>query len=162
MAKILLPGEMKRTSIIVQTRRGNTVDNLQMWSLTPFYLSQVRDWERRFPPPTANHGPVASPVYNCHGLTFASRRTAISDPADIARILGEDDYDEVADLAQVRPGDIAVYYSESDAEHSGIVIENDGKIPKVLSKWGLGKEVIHWLHQCPYDHSSVKYYRVVR
>lgn len=119
------------------------------------------DFVKRFP--RELHRPVApSRKYNCHGLTFASRRTWIHSPKEIAKILADDDYTPVVPPAQVLPGDIAIYYSaEGDAEHSAIVlaIESFG-VPKVLSKWGPGREVVHMLASCPYDASNVKYYRI--
>ena len=56
--------------------------------------------------------------YNCHGLTFGSRRTWISKASEIAKLLQEDDY-ELVDLNQILPGDIVVYFQNGDAEHSG-------------------------------------------
>lgn len=161
MARIIQsPGQPNRRSIKVETRQGTAIDNQQDWDeLTPFYLKQVKDWENKHKPPEAIHGSFASPVYNCHGLTFASRRTCIF---DIACIIKDDDYCEV-EPSKVRLGDIVVYYSGGDAEHSGIVIEisKDG-YKKILSKWGRGKEVIHWIHVGPYEYDIIRYYRVNR
>ena len=147
----------------METRRRTRIDNQQEWGDLPaWYLQQVRDWKNRHKPPGAIHGSVVSSVYNCHGLTFASRRTVIDKPNDIERIIQDDDYGEV-DHSDVKPGDIAVYYSGGDAEHSGIVIEiSDDRPIKILSKWGVGQEVRHWVHVCPYDSSAVQYYRVTR
>lgn len=106
------------------------------------------------------HRPVApSRKYNCHGLTFASRRTWIWDSAEISKILKDDDYDTV-ELKDVLPGDIAVYYTDGDAEHSGIVLRIVDLVPSILSKWGASHEVIHRVHECPYDAASVVYYRI--
>lgn len=163
MARIVRPGEPDRTSICVETRQGTPIDNQQEWGDLPaWYQKEARDLEKKFPPPGAEHGSVASSVYNCHGLTFASKRTRIFDPNDIERMIDEDDYGKV-DPSNVRPGDIAIYYSGGDAEHSGIVIEVPADLPKrILSKWGIGKEVSHWVSRCPYDSSTVKYFRVKR
>jgi len=49
-----------------------------------------------------------SAIYNCFGLVFASRRTAL-EREDIDRILDEDAYTFVARRADVREGDIIVY-----------------------------------------------------
>lgn len=108
------------------------------------------------------HRPVnPSRKYNCHGLSFASRRTWIESPEEIAKILKDDEY-QVVPLARVLPGDIAVYYGENgDAEHSGIVTSiTDLRVPVVLSKWGPCHEVVHQVPHSPYDASRVTYYRI--
>ncbi|RCK40015.1 hypothetical protein [Thalassospira xiamenensis] len=99
-------------------------------------------------------------TYNCHGLTFASRRTAISDSKEIAKILHDDGY-IVVEPTKVLPGDIVVYYRDGAADHSGIVTEIGGMAPKILSKWGYCHEVVHFLNDCPYETKDVKYYRIV-
>ena len=103
-----------------------------------------------------------NPIYNCHGLTFASRRTWITDNESLHHIINDDGYKKI-DLEQVLPGDIILYFSEDgDIMHSAIVIskpDNHLKIPQVLSKWGKYKEIIHVANNCPYDF-NVEYYRV--
>jgi len=120
---------------------------------------QVDDFKRAHP--RALHRPVGpSRKYNCHGLTFASRRTWIWQSSEIAKIIRDDDY-EVVDLKDVCPGDVAVYYKDGDAEHSGIVVQKgDLGVPLVLSKWGPCHEVVHLVWQCPYDAGNVVYYRI--
>jgi hypothetical protein len=44
--------------------------------------------------------------YNCHGLTFASRRTRIY---DVQQVLAEDAYEHIP-LNEVEPGDVIVYF----------------------------------------------------
>lgn len=65
-------------------------------------------------------------------------------------------------LAQVLPGDVAVYYTNGDAEHSGVVLEKPGLIPKLLSKWGNAQEFVHWANDSPYDATDIRYFRMVR
>lgn len=80
-------------------------------------------------------------------------------------ILEDDCYREVP-KENVLPGDILLYISTeySDIEHSAIVIEAPSEdtlqIPKVVSKWGKGPEVIHYANNCPYDFSVARYFRV--
>lgn len=89
------------------------------------------DYKRDYP--DAKHRPTASTrKYNCHGLTFASRRTWIGKAVEVAKILQDDEY-EVIDLRELMPGDIVVYFLNGDAEHSGVVLEV-GYIPTILSK----------------------------
>jgi len=102
--------------------------------------------------------------YNCHGLTFANRRSWISELSEIPKILHDDGYTQVRD-EDVLPGDIVVYYSgRGRAEHSGIVVGRDGaqgvRIPIVLSKWAWACEVIHGVGQCPYASPDTRYYRL--
>lgn len=106
--------------------------------------------------------------YNCHGLTFAARRTAIEDSSEIQKILTEDDYDQVP-LSVVQPGDIAIYRSALDDGgeifHSGIVVRYDRgsgliTVPWILSKWGYAHEVVHPVNVGPYI-GTVEYYRVM-
>jgi hypothetical protein len=111
-----------------------------------------------------------SPVYNCHGLTFASRRTRIPDAVSIQTILADDDYEKV-DRADVRVGDVILYVSsddDGDIEHSGVVVEVlrpagfNVPAPRVWSKWGGAAEVVHIYNDCPYSATNVQFYRVVR
>lgn len=120
------------------------------------------DYQKLFP--KALHRPGGpSRRYNCHGLSFASRRTVIWEASEIAKVLADDGYVEVKDFRRVLPGDIAAYTSQlGDIEHSGIVVSVDALfVPSILSKWGMCHEVIHKLAECPYDSSNVKFYRVM-
>jgi hypothetical protein len=76
-------------------------------------------------------------TYNCHGLTFASRRSNL-EFSEIFQILEEDDYQHV-DRKDVMPGDIVVFISTGqikgstpgDVEHSGIVVEHPDALGNV-------------------------------
>jgi hypothetical protein len=57
-------------------------------------------------------------------------------------------------------GDIAVYRRDGIIEHSGIVVEKPGLVPKILSKWGNLHEAIHFPFDCPYKDMIVTYYRI--
>ncbi len=61
--------------------------------------------------------------YNCHGMTFASRRARIWELKEISKVLAEDNYREV-EKASTLPGDIVIYYCKGDAQHSGVVIDS--------------------------------------
>jgi hypothetical protein len=109
--------------------------------------------------PGGRHRPTSSSrKYNCHGLTFASRRTWIAKALEVKKILEEDEY-VLVNVQDVMPGDIVVYSQNGDAEHSGIVIAS-GFVPVILSKWGPAHEVIHKVNDCPYNSMEIKYYRV--
>lgn len=101
--------------------------------------------------------------YNCHGLTFGSRRTCIDEATSISRILDDDGY-KLVDIAGVMPGDIVLYYDhDGTVSHSGIVVMVPDSLPrfvKVVSKWGVvGAEYVHWVHRTPYG-LDYKFYRV--
>jgi hypothetical protein len=115
----------------------------------------------------------ACPVYNCHGLTFASRRTSVN-PA-VMPILQDDGFEQVEEKdAQV--GDIVVYSNvRGEVVHSGFVVGVDRveivpgtkptMIPRIWSKWGKGHEWVHPVGECPYlqdEGNFASYYRLLR
>lgn len=153
-------------SLALASTEGNNIDNEQSWEV----ISQddVRNDEllRRY----GNHPQFKrrcrhlSPIYNCHGMTFASRRTAIIDNSTIEQILNEDKYTQIP-TEQVLPGDVILYvHEDGDIEHSGIVVEpptqQNLNIPLVLSKWGRYLESVHLANRCPYDSNDIRYYRI--
>jgi hypothetical protein len=101
--------------------------------------------------------------YNCHGLTFAARRTQVYRSIDIQHILREDGYNVIS-IANALPGDVAIYQSQEsgELEHSGIVVERQSNImgPKIVSKWGASQEFIHFYAACPYMPANVTFYRM--
>jgi len=104
------------------------------------------------------------PVYNCHGLTFGSRRTWIDRSPEVFKILTEDSYQDISDNS-IYEGDIIIYYGpDNDIEHSGIVVSRpsskNNHVPIIVSKWGKGQEMIHKFHECPYYLHNIRYYRI--
>jgi hypothetical protein len=155
--------------LALETRSQSSIDNY-MSRAKPYagLLLQKQAHERDFA--NALHRRVGpSNTYNCHGLTFAARRTAISKVSEVIKILREDDYTRVSPN-EARPGDIVIYVSTGrlpgsiagDVEHSGIVVERTPLIGgiKVLSKWGFCDEVVHLVTYCPYDSGDLRYFRV--
>src|SRR3972149_1987902 len=110
--KIIIPGGTQRTSIELRTRKDTPVHNSQEHDLTAFYLHLVESQKKKFEGRDVIFLGVPSPVYNCHGLTFASRRTAIFEHREIMKILSEDDYQEVENENDVQIGDIIIYYEK--------------------------------------------------
>lgn len=113
---------------------------------------------------------IPSAYYNCHGLTFASRRTEIILPDEVRKVLKEDHYERI-DLRNVLPGDVVIYVGPGGAiDHSGIVVELmrlnvNGPVytVRIVSKWGGAHEVFHLLNDCPWsENTTVEYYRVTR
>lgn len=158
---IIMPGERYQTKITVQTRKRSDIDNVQEHDLTPFYLRQVDEFNKRYKEPFVTFVNDASPIYNCHGLMFGSRRSMICHTQEIMKILAEDDYEEIDNMRDVREGDVIIYYADDgDAEHSGLVIGERGGFPLIFSKWGFGREAVHMYSQCPYKPDNVKFYRI--
>jgi hypothetical protein len=151
-------------TIALATRKGTNIPNFQVRELS--HSEAVTD--QRIRQQYRIHSGVVfrcapDPQYNCHGLTFASRRTGIFDVEILHQILAEDGYRQLNNIRDVLPGDIILYFSDAgDIEHSGIVIENNPRLlmPQILSKWGKGSEVLHPASASPYDATNLRYYRV--
>lgn len=128
--------------IRLETSKRTGIDNVQVFELSAYERNWAAEIQKRF------HKIVQrtemSPVYNCHGLTFASRRTRITDAKSIERILLDDEWIEI-DLPTVLPGDIVIYFSdEGDPNHSGVVVETK-PLFRICSKWGSAGEYLHVL-----------------
>lgn len=139
------------------------IDNERIFELSPSEIRGFRDFDRDYGSDVERRG-SPTPIYNCHGLTFASRRTGIFESETLRQILREDDYMEIPPERALE-GDVILYFDDSgDFEHSGIVIlrplADNLNVPRVCSKWGKYAEVIHWGNRCPYNFANVKYYRL--
>lgn len=147
-------------SIRLETSKRTGIKNHQDSEVGTMFLN----WSVTLPGkhPYAHQRTDLSPIYNCHGLTFACRRTRIEDGRELARILSDDHWEEI-DVTDVLPGDVVIYFSEEgEADHSGIVVDSGGAlhVPLICSKWGSAGE---WLHRLS-DHpplygSTTKFYR---
>lgn len=162
---IINPTISQNPSIVCQTRCGNDIKNFQIIGpLINYELQQADVYKKQHCLAKYRTNPCG--YYNCHGMIFASRRTIIGDPDEIKKILVEDNYKQVNESA-VLPGDIALYYEDGDLLHSGVVVEvsDDSMLVqriKLVGKWGLYHEVVHWLGDCPYSQHADKimFYRV--
>lgn len=132
------------TVIRLETSKRTGIDNVQVFELSRFERNWAADIPKRFR--QIVQCTDMSPIYNCHGLTFASRRTRVIDVQGIERVLIDDNWVEL-EMRDVLPGDIVIYYSEEgEPNHSGIVVEVfDLGVPKIRSKWGSAGEYIHLL-----------------
>jgi hypothetical protein len=144
----------------LDTRKHRHINNGQDLSVIPRnYLTDNVKYMKNYPKATFRTEP--SGLYNCHGLTFAAKRTRIPDNSEVIKILEDDNYTEITDKTLVFPGDVIIYI-DSDGErfHSGIVIwtDNLGGLQeiKVLSKWGYGSEACHQYTDCPYFAMAAK------
>lgn len=150
-------------AIRLETSRRTGIDNHQDSELSAYHVNWARDLAARYP--RAQPRTEQSPCYNCHGLTFASRRTRIEKSSGIQRILMDDDYHEIL-MKDVLPGDIVIYYSETgDPNHSGVVVEFRPPllVPIICSKWSNAGEFIHGLRDCPTIYGpEIRFYRCMR
>ena len=157
---------LQKRQLQLHTRLANTISNFfdpsqpnpQDQQKCDYWARQYSNAKRRTLAPSYG--------YNCHGLTFAARRTQVWMPPEVQHILTDDGYVLVA-LADALPGDIAIYYSLEepfDIEHSAVVVEQaakgDFRGPLVVSKWGPCEEYIHRYMECPYQNVSVNFYRL--
>ena len=153
-------------TLSLQTRLGRDIENVQEMEYTA-HQQKMQEGLLRQAQPTVVAASVrrreASSIYNCHGLTFASRRTGITEERVVNMILADDGYREIS-LKRALPGDIVLYYSEQGLAHSGVVVQVPGTgflAPvRVVSKWGRGAEYIHDILIHPYpDVTQVKCFR---
>jgi len=150
----------REESIILQTRKRTNITNFQSKEISQVNRNYFNKIEKKHPRAEKRSNP--SGLYNCHGMVFASKRCFIENPSDILIILSDDEYKEIS-IDQVLPGDVVIYFSGGDVEHSGIVIEKPKPplyVPRVISKWACHAEFIHYFNDCPYDCSEVRYYRI--
>jgi hypothetical protein len=156
-------GVPEHRKIVLQTRLGNAIDNLQPWHYAPFEWKQLNVSLRKYEALGAVQVNGVCPIYNCHGLTFGSRRTQVDwTPATINMILKEDDFEEVPDR-DVRVGNVVIYYGDDGKpEHSGIVVgkQREFDVPLIWSKWGKGQEVVHPLGACEWGGMPTRFYRI--
>ncbi len=149
----------------LDTRKGSPIRNEV--ALPPTDLTRRREqllirnfgtnWEHRCRP---------CGVYNCAGLTWASRRTSIPEDAEWIKILGEDGYRKLSNAENPLVGDLAIYHSEGVGFlHVGQVVQiergltaQSPPIHKILSKWDSSSgEYIHLPHEVPFKESFSDY-----
>ncbi len=147
-------------AIRLETSLCRGIDNSQENEISTFHLNWSKEIPKLFPKAEKRTEP--SPIYNCHGLTFACRRTKIVKSNSLQFILTDDRYSEIG-IKDALPGDIIIYYSEEgDPNHSGIIVSNEPPlyIPRICSKWGSAGEYIHNLTHCPKQYGpNYKFYR---
>lgn len=150
-------------AIKLETSKRTGIPNHQDKEISHFHLNWSKQIGKKHP--NAKQRTEPSAVYNCHGMTFASRRTRIEKSTAIQTILQDDVYKEIT-MKDVLPGDIVIYYSDAgDPSHSGIVVEANMNliVPIICSKWGNAGEFIHGLLDCPSIYgTNHKFFRCVR
>lgn len=160
---------LSQEPLLIQTRARNQIDNEPGLKMKPEEVEQQRRLQHGQHPAddkllVVRKAPTG--VYNCHALTFLSRRSWIGDAKAeeaVKRVLRDDEYFEI-EARRALPGDVILYYYPDGAlEHSGIVVDNprDEIFPEpwILSKWAQGGEFIHRYNYCPYHWQNVRYMR---
>ena len=164
----ILGFQEKQKTVKMETSRYNDIPNSQNRRIDQKSIDYEIGLKAKFGLREDFQGSETS-VYNCHGLTFASKRTGIFDDAVIEQIL-RDEYNEI-NVANVIIGDIALYFSYNDKkekifEHSAIVV-HIGSLAgleslgiRVLSKTRFYKEIVHYVQNHPYSGAEYKFYRI--
>ncbi len=154
--------EENKQSIHLQSSVGNNIPNYQTKELSQFEINTFDFYPKKYPFIQFKGQPT--PIYNCHGFTFASKRTNIY-TRDIRSILREDSYIQIA-RDNILPGDIVLYVANDgsgDIPHTGMLIQIDKTIKPeilyILGKWGKYKEVIHPALVCEYDNCNLEFWR---
>ena len=133
----------------LETRARRFIHNVMRLEVEPEIMRErIRVTRETFPGAI----PVsASIVYNCYGLVFAARRSAIVDEEDVHAILEDDGYKTMPwDPAAWMVGDVVLYRNAAgELAHVGIVAGKTidlktGNIKvDVLSAWGDSGEYLH-------------------
>lgn len=161
-------GYSSRQGIALQTRERWNIPNSQEGEIGNFEQNTAHSLREKYRSPAVEFRTDPIPIYNCHGMTFGSRRTTIVETFAVRKMLRDDRYEKVLAHDEVLPGDIVLYVaSDGDIQHSGIVVGRPDptfRIPAVCSKWGKGWEVIHPANRCEYliNDAHMEYYRVTR
>ena len=161
IAKIGTGTESDRCSIALATRTGQRIDNVQVvrWD-DSIMRTKTRIHQRTFPNIVLRS---ADSVYNCGGMVFASRRTAI-DIEDVPWILKEDGYRPIRPK-DVCVGDVVLYRDhKNEPSHVGrvaILPSQDPReisVPRILSQWGEDGEYLHAPGDVPLMYGQPKEY----
>lgn len=151
--------EIPTKEISLTTRMGTPISNVQCYGISQVNRNQFEDFNKKWRHLLCRTN--FSGIYNCHGMTFASRRTCILKDEMIDLILQEDDYKEI-DRKEVIEGDIIVYLQNGLIIHSGVILNRSlGLTPaKVLSKCGCYGEYLHNENDRIYEYDMIKFYRI--
>jgi hypothetical protein len=136
----ILLGDTER-GIALETREGTTIRNVVAPEPGEQAHRRYAALRKKFGEHW-NNRKGACGGYNCFGMVFATRRTAIYDDVEeqVPRILKDDGYRQIPE-DEVRPGDIVLYRERSmGLLHAAVVLrckkwEGSNHIPFVLSKW---------------------------
>ena len=151
--------------MILQTATGHDIPHTQNSELDESEVRKLPLFYKKYGPDLVERT-APTGFYNCHGMTFASRRAWVYGEGNIINFILQDDSYEEVPQSVVLPGDIILYFGEGNEGviHSGVVVEVSQflrGIYKIYSKWAQSAEFLHWAHQTPYGY-NVKLFRVKR
>src|SRR5687767_9951314 len=86
----------------------NHIDNMRILEISPFETNMFQQFDADYGARVIRRS-EPTPHYNCHGMTFASRRTGVFESRVVQQILNDDCYREVPE-ASVLPGDVILYF----------------------------------------------------
>ena len=163
MPTMILGERAKASSLALETRQASQILNdFEEGPITYGLSQQALAYQTDFPK-CIHRMDTITITFNCHGLTFGSRRTQIRFTSEVSKIIAEDGYSKIERLSEVAPGDVVLWVSEfGDYEHSGIVInimDTQPPVPIAISKWGRCQEVIHPVNSSPYG-GRTEFYRI--
>jgi hypothetical protein len=143
-----LGGQADADSLELYTKRRTRILNAQSKEVHPDLMREranvlTNAYRVRF----RSH----SATYNCFGMVFANRRTAIVDGTEVEKILQDDGYHCVCRRSDAAIGDVILYRKAPKGEiaHVGIITKIDHDLKEgyisfeVLSQWGSNGEVFH-------------------
>lgn len=140
-------------SIHLETRQKSPIDNVIAPEPGPEGERKYARIRKLYGQHWTNRKPACG-VYNCYGMIFASRRTAIFDDDQIPMVLEEDGYRRVVDERWVRPGDLVFYRlcAPDKLLHVAVILRRDDTLGTLfaLSKWNsiAGEDEHHIRHHC--------------
>lgn len=149
--------ENDNTSIRLDTRRKRFIPNSQPPERPPESLKAAVKICTNIVPGIEFRR--ASATYNCVGLVFASRRTAI-EPEHLQMIIEDDGYKRIKNEKDVKKGDIVLYRDRNEYTHIGIIVGVRTNIVNckfeftVLSQWGRDGEYVHSVDKVPEQYGN--------
>ena len=149
---IINPGGRDDTSALpLVTRTQKHIPNERCPRRTPASMAAALAlWRGQFPDRQRVELRALDSTYNCVGLVFANRRTAI-DASQVEMILREDEYARRTSVDHGREGDVAIYQAIDTAaiSHVGLVARAEVSLAgeptrfRILSQWGFDGEYLH-------------------
>lgn len=151
----------------LETNKGRNIPNsLQRVEVPAHDIASLKKKYKTAYPDIEIRNEVGSHLYNCHGMTFASRRTRIVNPGIVDAILVDDEYKRIPP-ERALAGDIVIYRNmpNNQIDHTATVVAPGAlRTVLVVSKWAHAFEVIHRAGDCPWaihetDEVAIEYYR---
>lgn len=141
--------------IVLETHAGLGISNSIDVDPTPGMVALARaPYGNLFNAPGTRQLGLPTGRYNCHGLVFGSRRTNIPALGNMTRglvdqILAQDHYVRVVE-ADAQEGDVVVWRSAQDVDHTGFVAYVDRALGRTIFVWSMWGGLGEFLHRIPF------------